>query len=209
MNNSGENRLIYRYFLYIVLLGFTAWILSSCVSSTSYIKSAFISGSAQKSILRITENTEKEKLTLRCQFSQNLQQEIHTSATEVNSITSGDDIPPNIDLINNVHWQLPKSELLFDLEFPLSQSVVVFGGLNLGEIDKKTSVGKSIGLGLRREHENVGIRLDISYNIQDMNYEVMYVNQTEFLWGDVEEQVIYDQGTLTSKDLSLGLTLNH
>jgi hypothetical protein len=208
MKNAYEKRYVCQYFLSIVYSGILAFIFSSCVSSTSFIQSASIRGPAQKYMVRITENTEDEKFTLRCQYSQNMEQEIRTSASDVNYITSGENSLPDVDLYDNVFWQLPSSEFLIDMEIPLSSVMVIFGGLNVGMFENKTSLGKAIGLGFRREAGNVNARLDISYNIQDMSYQVIYGNETDWIWGETTESTIYDQGTLTSTNIGLGITMN-
>ena len=208
MKNSDRYKWFYKMIMRISIAGILAGILSSCVSSTSFVQSALINGPAQKNTIRITENIEQEKFSIRWHFARNMQQEIHTSASEVNEIVSSNVTPPFIDLTNNVHWRIPQSEILFDLEIALSPVIVAFGGMNIGMMDKTTAVGKTIGIGFRRKSGHLGVRLDISYNIQDMDYEVTYVNRTEFIWGDVQENVIYDAGTMTSNNFGLGVTLN-
>ena len=208
MQDSHKYKLFYKMLMPISVAGILAGILSSCVSSTSYIQSALINGPAQKNTIRITENIEQEKFSIRWQFARNMEQEIHTSASEVNYIVSSDFKPPFIDLTNNVHWWIPQSEILFDLEIALSPVIVAFGGMNLGMMEETTALGKTIGLGFRQKSGHMGIRLDISYNIQDMDYEVLYVNRIETIWGDVTENAFYDAGTLTSNNFGLGVTLN-
>jgi len=203
MFKPAKIKKIGQYFHYFFILGFTAGLLSSCTSSASFIKAAALSGPAKKSMIRITENPDNENFTLRCQYAQNLEREINTSASDVNYIYTSNYPPLEIDPQNNVHWQLPETELLFDLEISLSRHVVVFGGLNAGATDGKTALGKTIGLGLRDEKHNVNMRLDISLNIQDMNYEVIYGHETEWIWGVSSSREMYDQGTMTSKNLGL------
>ena len=208
MKHADKSGRICRYVLYSLVPGFMVLIHSSCVSSSSFIQSAETSGPAQKHMIRITENTENESHTLRCQFSENLENEILTSAADVNTITSEGTPEPYYDLKDNLLWKLPKRAFLFDIEFPLSRIVVVFGGINLGIMEDKTSIGKTIGVGFRGTGGDLRMRLDLSLNIQDMDYEVYYVNRTEYIWGGSSEEIIYDHGTLTSKDLGFGITLN-
>ncbi len=208
MSSSDKYRPVCRLVLYVIIPGIITGILSSCVSSRTFIQSASLKGPAQKFMVRITDDVENEHATLRGQFSQNLKQEIHTTASEIETVSPSDSLPPNIDLTNNVHWKLPHSEFLFDLEIPLSRVIVIFGGLNLGLMDQKTSLGKIIGLGFRAAGGDLHMRLDLSYNIQDMDYEIYYVNETQWTWDEVTKTTLYDQGTFTSKNLGVGITLN-
>lgn len=208
MGKSSKSRSIYHFSMYVLGPVTIAVIFSSCVTSSTFIQSASLSGPAQKSMVRITDDIENEQSTLRFQFSQNLQQEIRTTASEVHSIYPADSTPPQFDLYNNVFWKLPHSEFMFDLEIPLSRVIVIFGGLNLGVLDQKTSLGKTIGFGFRGSGGDLHMRLDLSFNIQDMDYEVYYVNETQWIWGETTRTSLYDHGTLTSKNLGVGITLN-
>jgi hypothetical protein len=182
--------------------------LSSCATSSTFIKSASVSGPAQKYVIRITDAPETEHFTLRLQYIENLDREIRTSASEVNSVYSDEPLDPAFELIDNVLWQLPRREFFLDMEAPLSEVIVLFGGLNFGAMGGETAIGKYIGLGFRKGTGDLRVRMDFSYNIQDIVYEVAYVNQTEYYGGDRDTTILYDQGKFASKHIGIGITLN-
>ncbi|TFH02066.1 MAG: hypothetical protein E4H13_03175 [Calditrichales bacterium] len=101
------------------------------------------------------------------------------------------------------------SDILFDVEVPFSKAVVIFGGVNYGKVKDQSFIDKSLGLGFRGEVADLGLRLDVCYNIQQVAFTTVYALQSGgWIWNSTTTEGNYAQGKLNSEDTGIGLTLN-
>lgn len=110
---------------------------------------------------------------------------------------------------NNFNWKLSQYLFELDLDFKLSRTVFLFGGLNYSGNDNSDRVGGNVGLGFAGGDSVNHFRLDVGANFQSTYYSLIYYADAEFLpWNLDFNFIAYEENTKTNFNPFVSLTFH-
>jgi len=97
---------------------------------------------------------------------------------------------------NNLNWNIPEVNLGVDLDFEVTKSFGLFGGINYSNSDQKDFWGGNFGLGIFNKGENSVIRFDAGFVYQQHFYNAQTIVYTKEMFGSKKEYFVLfiDQG---------------
>lgn len=86
----------------------------------------------------------------------------------------------------NFRWNTPSIKAELNVDFKISRSVSIFGGLNYSGDDQTDGIGGNFGLGFTGGDSTKHFRLDLGANFQSTYYSAFYYADAEFLPWDLD-----------------------
>lgn len=112
----------------------------------------------------------------------------------------------------NLEWEPYQLTAGLDLDLKISQSISIFGGMNLSNGNNKNSLGGNVGLGFHNHDKEYIIRMDLGLTIQEYDFTAVTIVQTKttYIWGDEDEfwDIFADKGSTTNVNPFITLTIN-
>ncbi|WP_337864726.1 hypothetical protein [Ignavibacterium sp.] len=100
---------------------------------------------------------------------------------------------------NNFNWKLSQFLLELNLDFKLSKTIFLFGGLNYSGDDNSDRVGGNVGSGFAGGDSVNHFRFDVGANFQSTYYSLFYYAAAEFLpWNLYLNFIGYERNTKTN-----------
>jgi len=111
----------------------------------------------------------------------------------------------------NLNWKLPELYAGLDLDFSLSKSISLAGGINYSSNDQTGLIGGSVGLGFYKESEQGAIRFDAGINIQEYAYDAstVVVTTTDPVWGSPTTEMAFFHDINKNSDINFYASITY
>ncbi len=103
----------------------------------------------------------------------------------------------------------PNYEFGFEVDFAVTNSIALFGGVNYSEFNNKGFIGNNVGIGFFKENEDWSFRFDLGLDNQHSKSVANFVVHEQNFESGTREGIIYQVSRSKSyMDTYLGFTVN-
>lgn len=216
-----------RIVLLFCLIIFTITLVG-CTRTEPSLQSVKFYGGPHKSTIKITKDEKAGDFNLRGSFAVNRDSKAATLIDEHSLVNDAGiyEVQPVEDEIyfieqagvniyefegDNMQWELPEVQTMFEIEYNLSSSMSIYGGGSYSKSGKNDLYGYNFGLGFFKEGENWALRFDTGIKQSETIAEVEYIRAEDvILTGNNSRKVYFFEDREKEKffNLIFGLTAN-
>ncbi|MCF8265607.1 MAG: hypothetical protein K9I99_13990 [Melioribacteraceae bacterium] len=109
----------------------------------------------------------------------------------------------------NLEWRAPDIQINIDVDYTITDHFAITAGLNFGNVENKTLLGKSLGLAIFDEGKNGGYRVDLKAQFQRQNFDLELIEQESFAFKSERKVRIFKAaGDANFRNYSVGFSYN-